>query len=81
MKPVPATHPDPKAQQAQSARQDVEAQLAAACKDNAVLLQRLKETAGEADEMAARRAAVEARAQVGGVGYWANGNVVVGRLV
>lgn len=68
MNPAPAT---PQAQQAQSARQDVEAQLAAACKDNAVLLQRLKETAGEADEMAARRAAVEARAQVGAfVGWW-----------
>jgi hypothetical protein len=51
-------------QAAQSAKQDVEQQLAAACKDNAVLLQRLKETAGEADEMAARRVAVEARAEV-----------------
>lgn len=51
-------------QAVQSAKQDVEQQLAAACKDNAVLLQRLKETAGEADEMAARRAAVEARAEV-----------------
>lgn len=61
-----------RAQEEQTAKQDVEAQLASACKDNAVLLQRLKETAGEADEMAARRAAVEARAQVrcGGCFCW-----------
>ena len=46
--------------QAQAAKQDVEAQLASACKDNTILLQRLKETATEAGTVAARQQAVEA---------------------
>jgi chromosome segregation ATPase len=50
--------------QAQAAKQDVEAQLASACKDNAILLQRLKETATEADAVAARQQAAEASLQV-----------------
>ena len=50
--------------QAQAAKQDVEAQLASACKDNAILLQRLRETTTEADAVAARQQAAEASLQV-----------------
>jgi len=50
--------------QAQAAKQDVEVQLASACKDNAILLQRLRETTTEADTVAARQQATEASLQV-----------------
>lgn len=49
--------------QAQAAKQDVEAQLAAACKDNAILLQRLKKTAEEAENLGALHEAAEKQVQ------------------
>ena len=49
--------------QKEAAKQDVEAQLAAACKDNAILLQRLKETVEECEGVHVRVSAAEGKVQ------------------